>query len=166
MSRSQDRVYLPPRQACPVSPSSLSVNSVLRRTRFLTSTDPSISDTQERPQPLSAHALPNAFRHTGGVLPRELKNASRFSAFSPLGTHLSPLRSIESALMQNEPITRLESALPKTQHLKPFRIRTYEKTGGRREEAQLTTHRSLLLVHCTPPPSQASFNHRGAKPHA
>ena len=40
------------------------------------------------------------------------------------------LTPLESALPQNAPITRLESALPKTQDLKPFRIRTYEKTPG------------------------------------
>jgi len=165
MSRSQNHVHLPPRQACPVSPSALSVNSVLRKTRSLTRTDPSISDTQERPQPLSTHAFPNAFRHIGGVLPRKLKTSSRFSAFSPLATHRSPLSSIESTLAQNGPITLLESALPKTQDLKPFRICTYKKRG-RGEVALLTTHRSLLLVHCTPPPLQASFIHRGAKPHA
>jgi len=40
--------------------------------------------------------------------------------------HLSPL---QSALPKNPPTTRLESALPKTQHLKSFRIRTYRKRG-------------------------------------
>jgi hypothetical protein len=40
------------------------------------------------------------------------------------------LTSLESALPQNVPVTRLESALPKTWHLKPFRIRTYEKRWG------------------------------------
>jgi len=154
MFRSQDHVHLPPRQACPVSPSALSVNSVIRETRSLTRTDPSISDTQERAQPLFAHALPNAFRHTRGVLLCELKNASRFSAFSPHGTHLSPLSSIESALTQNAPITRLEPALPKTQHLKPFRIRTYEKTGGRGY--------SLFTVNGTLPPPATWPDHRGA----
>ena len=165
MSRSQNHIHFPPRQVCPVSPSALSVNSVLRKTRSLTRTDPSISDTQERPQPLSNHAFPNAFRHIGGVLPPGLNSASRLSAFSPLPTPRLPLSSIESALTKNTPITLLKSALPKMQDLKPFRIRTYKKRG-RGEVALLTTHRSLLLVHCTPPPLQASFIHRGAKPHA
>jgi len=165
MSRSQNDVHLPPRQVCPVSPSAGSVNSVLRKTRSLPCTDPAISDTQERPQPLSIHPFPNAFRHIEGVLPPELNSASRLSAFSPLPTPRSPLSSIESALTKNTPITLLESALPRMQDLKPFRIRTYKKRG-RGEVALLTTHRSLLLVHCTPPPLQASFIHRGAKPHA
>src|SRR5579859_2259973 len=43
-----------------------------------------------------------------------------------LGRSLTPL---ESALTKITPITRLESALPKTQHFNPFRIRTYEKRG-------------------------------------
>jgi hypothetical protein len=158
MSRSQNHVHLPPRQACPVSPSALSAKSVLRKTRTLTSTDPSISDTQKRPQTLSTHAFPNAFRHIGGVLPPALKTASRFSAFSPLATDHSPLSSIESALTQNAPITRLEPALPKTQHLKPFRIRTYEKTGGRGY--------SLLSVNCTLPPPATWPDHCGAMRHA
>jgi hypothetical protein len=158
MFRSQNHVHLPPRQTCPVSPSALSVNSVLRKTRSLTCTDPSISDTQERPQPLSTHTFPNTFRHIGGVLPPELKTASRFSAFSSLATDRSALSSIESALTQNALITCLESPLPKTQHLKPFRIRTYEKTGGRGY--------SLPSVNCTLLPPATWPAHRGAMPHA
>ena len=38
---------------------------------------------------------------------------------------------MQSALAKNAPITLLESALTKTQDLKSFRIRTYEKGGGR-----------------------------------
>jgi hypothetical protein len=37
---------------------------------------------------------------------------------------------LESALPENAPVTRLESALPKTLDLKPFRIRTYKKWRG------------------------------------
>src|ERR1700720_361126 len=93
--------------------------------------------------------------------------ALRVSAFSYLLFRLSPgrrspLSPVESALPQNAPLTRLESALPKTQHLRPFRIRTYRKRG-RGSGPLLTTHCSLVLVHCTPPPPS---NLRGAKPHA
>src|SRR5271168_4221565 len=42
--------------------------------------------------------------------------------------NLSPL---ESALTKNRRVTHLESALPKSLDLKSFRIRTYEKRGGR-----------------------------------
>src|ERR1700676_1477106 len=55
-------------------------------------------------------------KHRGQGIP------SRSSPFSPLVTHHSTPSLVESALPQNGPITRLESALPKTQHLKPFRI--------------------------------------------
>jgi hypothetical protein len=41
------------------------------------------------------------------------------------------LTPLESALTKNEPVTPLESADPKTLDLKSFRIRTYEKRGGR-----------------------------------
>src|SRR5271163_5332293 len=37
---------------------------------------------------------------------------------------------LESALPENAPVTRLESALPKSLDLKPFRIRTCEKWRG------------------------------------
>jgi len=40
------------------------------------------------------------------------------------------LTSLESALTENTPVTPLQSALPKTLDLKPFRIRTYEKRWG------------------------------------
>jgi hypothetical protein len=38
---------------------------------------------------------------------------------------------LESADPENAPVTRLESALPKSLDLKPFRIRTYENWRGR-----------------------------------
>ena len=144
----------------------------LRKSRSLIQTDPPIRDAQKRPQPLSAHALPNTFRHTGDALPPKLKTDSRFSAFSPLATHHSPLSSVESAVPQNAPITLLESALPETQHLKSFRIRTYGKRWGeggklltRNPYSRLrTTYYPLLTPPCTlySPPSPS---HHGATPH-
>ena len=68
------------------------------------------------------------------AIPARLRTTSRQSRL--LFFHQSRIVSrkrlspVESALTINAPITRLESALPKTQHLKPFRIRTYEKTQG------------------------------------
>ena len=73
---------------------------------------------------------------------------------------LRSLSPVESALPQNAYITRLESALPKTQHLKSFRIRTY---GERGRGALVTTLSSFLLVHCIPPPSH---DYCGAPHHA
>ena len=46
---------------------------------------------------------------------------------STVNFFLTPL---QSALTKNEPITRLESADPKTRHLKSFRIRTSKKRRG------------------------------------
>jgi hypothetical protein len=40
------------------------------------------------------------------------------------------LTSLESALTEKAPVTPLQSALPKSLDLKPFRIRTYEKRRG------------------------------------
>jgi hypothetical protein len=54
-------------------------------------------------------------------------NLSAGPALSYVPRTLTPL---ESALPQNVPVTRLESALPKTKDLKSFRIRTYEKGWG------------------------------------
>src|SRR5690348_3758275 len=47
------------------------------------------------------------------------------------------LTPLESALTKIASVTRLESALPKTLHFNPFRIRTYEKRGE--GEGQLST---------------------------
>src|SRR6266851_5714791 len=43
---------------------------------------------------------------------------------------LYPLSLLECADPQNAPITPLECAVPKTQHLKSFRMRSSEKSGG------------------------------------
>src|SRR5712692_8085603 len=43
---------------------------------------------------------------------------------------LHPLSLLECADPQNAPITPLECAVPKTQHLKSFRMRSSEKSGG------------------------------------
>ena len=40
------------------------------------------------------------------------------------------LTPLQSALTQNAPVTRLESALTNLEDLKPFRINTYKKGGG------------------------------------
>ena len=75
-------------------------------------------------------------KHPGwGVLPR-LRRAAKFHSprhmdhMPRIASHQSRITShhslspSESALTKNASITRLESALPKTQHLKSFRIRT------------------------------------------
>lgn len=66
---------------------------------------------------------------------RKTSQLGRHSVFhEPRFTRHKSLSPIESPLTKNAPITRLESALPKSQHLKPFRICTYEKTrweGGK-----------------------------------
>jgi hypothetical protein len=51
-------------------------------------------------------------------------------SFSPLITRHPPLSPLESALPQNNRVTRLESALPKSLDLKSFRIRTSKKWRG------------------------------------
>src|ERR1700676_3255760 len=40
------------------------------------------------------------------------------------------VKSFRIRTSKNPPVTPLQSALPKTQHLNPFRIRTYKKTRG------------------------------------
>jgi hypothetical protein len=68
------------------------------------------------------------------TLIRTLATPPAFSHIRPpnAATALNPL---ESALTKNAPVTRLESADPKTKDLKSFRIRTYEKGGGRGPQA-------------------------------
>jgi hypothetical protein len=165
MFRSQNPLLAPPLLSTRFCSPAPYVKSVLGTTRALANTDPYTPDTQLRTQPLFAQAILNAFRHTGGVLPPELETDSCFSLLSSLVAQLpqiprahSPLNPVESALPQNAPITRLESALPKSKRLKPFRIRTYEKTGGRGY--------SLLSVNCTLPPPATWPDHCGAMRHA
>jgi len=62
-------------------------------------------------------------------------------------TSRQSLNPLESALPQNAPITLLESALTKTQHLKPFRMNTYKKTGGGAASGFFTSHCPLLSTH-------------------
>src|SRR5450432_1663299 len=50
---------------------------------------------------------------------------------APPPTTIPTATPVESADPKNAPITRLESADPKTKHLKSFRIRRSEKRGGR-----------------------------------
>jgi hypothetical protein len=51
-------------------------------------------------------------------------------AFNLQLSTVNSLTPLQSALPQNRRVTRLESADPKTRHLKSFRIRTYEKGWG------------------------------------
>src|SRR5882724_6757903 len=65
-----------------------------------------------------------------------LPNSARYRAFPFLLDYSLPtthhlLIPLESALPKNAPVTRLESADPKSLDLKPFRIRTYRKGWGR-----------------------------------
>ena len=55
------------------------------------------------------------------LIPRTKESLARYARI-----HLTPS---ESALPRNRRVTGLGSALPKSLHLKPFRIRTYEKRG-------------------------------------
>ena len=50
-----------------------------------------------------------------------------------------PLTPLQSALPKNAPVTLSESALTKWLNLKSFRIRTYEKTGGRGVHANVSS---------------------------
>jgi hypothetical protein len=49
----------------------------------------------------------------------------------PRQNAIPTLKSLESALTKNAPVTPLQSADPKTLALKSFRIRTYKKGWGR-----------------------------------
>jgi hypothetical protein len=61
------------------------------------------------------------------------------------------LTPLQSSLTENSCVTPLESALPKTRHLKSFRIRTYEKGGG--EGCKLLTRLATTTLTNPGPPN-------------
>ena len=94
---------------------------------------------------------------------RSEHRAGPFLRHYSLPTTLYSLTPLESALPQNAPVTPLQSADPKTKHLKSFRIRRSEKTWGEGGD-RLTSGPSLLTVHYrllpTSSPSLFSFSGR------
>src|SRR5260370_9260769 len=66
---------------------------------------------------------------------------------------LHPLSLLECADPQNAPITPLECAVPKTRHLKSFRMRSSEKSGGRVPPLSLTRNTNKNLISKGAPPS-------------
>src|ERR1700722_2568633 len=85
--------------------------------------DPQLTVSRRRsmlPRPFSP--LPQPASSLESLIPRTKEGPARYARY-----HLTPS---ESALPRNRCVTRLESALPKSLHLKPFRIRTYEKWRG------------------------------------
>src|SRR5580704_16467066 len=74
--------------------------------------------------------LPQPASSLESLIPRTKESVARYARY-----HLTPS---ESALRRNRRVTRLESALPKSLHLKPFRIRTYEKWRGGEGDELLT----------------------------
>ena len=73
-------------------------------------------------------------RRFDGSLPERRENTQTGRglplAFDPQLSTVNSLTPLQSALPQNRRVTRLESADPKTRHLKSFRIRTCEKGVG------------------------------------
>jgi hypothetical protein len=68
-------------------------------------------------------------------------------SFSPLITRHPPLSPLESALPQNNRVTRLESALPKSLDLKSFRIRTSKKWRGEGGKVLTRDQRTFMICH-------------------
>jgi hypothetical protein len=86
-------------------------------------------------------------RRIADLSPSRFSNIPTFKHFNaplPQITGHQSLSPLQSALLQNAPITPLESALPKTQHLKPFRMNTSEKKG-RGEGSHLPSQRVSIF---------------------
>ncbi len=131
------------------------------RLAFSDSVTPILSSTSRLFTQLSAqNTHPNHLESQDSSLLQKQRRVYQFrvlreSSFGPyLRSPWAPclrgksLSVLESALMQNAPITRLESALPNSLDLKSFGIRTYENTRGRGSE-RLTSlpAYSLLATH-------------------
>jgi hypothetical protein len=99
---------------------------------------------------------------TGGIPPKSEVQAKADRPLFPHCQLLSPhyplpsLTLLESALPQNAPVTRLESALINSLDLKSFRIRTSKKSGGRRRFVNQTCNGACL--------SRATNGSRGIPP--
>ena len=81
-----------------------------------------------------------------------------FPGYSLLTTHY-PLTLLESALPQKPRVTPLQSADPKTKHLKSFRIRRSEKRGGEGCKLLTSFFRSQLSPSAEFRPSRPRYNH-------
>src|ERR1700676_1761823 len=66
------------------------------------------------------------------------------------------VKSFRIRTSKNPPVTPLQSALPKTQHLNPFRIRTYKKNRGGRGPITVT-HSPRVSANSASPRCHFSF---------
>jgi hypothetical protein len=155
------RSQLPP--ASPLCCSVLSVDSVLRKNLL---SHPNRSASSARTATPATSFLSWVYFTVSCISPRSPSKAGDTTHHSTPDTH----RACSNA-RNPFPLMRLRAlpgthggAPPPSTNVLPLRTaipRTLHKSPS--PHPQLTTHSSLLLVHCTPPPSR---NLCGAKPHA
>ena len=94
------------------------------------------------PRSSSRLTIPQIRRAIEGMTDKQVRSSLRPTRSDvPPHNLTNALTSLESALIEKSPVTPLQSALPKSLDLKPFRIRTYEKRWGEGGILELQTRR-------------------------